>query len=232
MFAARTTYFFVILSFVALFPSSSFAANFKAGGVRLNKEVKPLREIKRENIVAQSLDYSCGPAGLSTLLYYYLGDKVSEKEIISTLLKTVPMEKVKARHGFSLLDLKSFAQSKGYKVTGYKMTEQFLKELKQPVLVPIRFKNYHHFVIVKGVVGDRIFIADPATGNVSMKINKFMDIWTGGIGLVVERKEGDKRAAKYALKVEKKDFIMADYKMTNRLMDVIAYRTQIYPGEF
>ncbi|MBZ0166558.1 MAG: peptidase C39, partial [Candidatus Omnitrophica bacterium] len=113
------------------------------------KKVKPLREIKQENIVHQSLDYTCGPAGLSTLLNYYLDDPISEKEIIEALHKHVPREKAIERGGFTLLDLKNFAQAKGYDVTGYRMDVEFLRNVKQPVLVRINFKNYSHFVIVK-----------------------------------------------------------------------------------
>ena len=232
MFLERSKYFIITLSFLFLTSSYTQAASFKAGGTWFSKDVKSLKEIKRKNIVPQSLDYSCGPAGLSTLFNYYLSDRVSEAEIITILRKTVPEERIRSRHGFSLLDLKNFAQSKGYKVTGYRMDEKFLRQLKEPVLVPIKFKNYHHFVIVKGVVDDRVFIADPFMGNLSLKVNKFMDMWTSGIGLVIERKGIDKKPVNFALKVDKEDFIIADYKMMNRLLDTVAYRTKIYPGEF
>src|SRR3990172_10324258 len=98
-----------------------YAASFSFNGVRVNKNIKPMREIKHEKVITQSLDFSCGAAGLSTLLNYYLGDPVTENEIINTLLNTVPLEKVQERRGFSLLDLKKYAESKGYKVSGYKM---------------------------------------------------------------------------------------------------------------
>ena len=220
----------ILLSLIT--PSHVLAANFTVAGVSLQKNVTPMREIKRQNIVSQSLDFSCGPAGLSTLLNYYLNEKVSEAEIIQTLLKTVPLEKVKARHGFSLLDLKNFALSRGYKVTGYRMNEKFLRELKEPVLVPIKFKNYHHFVIIKGVSGDRVFIADPSAGNMSMKIGKFLSMWTSGIGLVVEKDDRNQKPAKYALQVNKKDIIISDYQEIRRLTDISTFRTTIHPGEF
>ncbi|HRZ40589.1 MAG TPA: cysteine peptidase family C39 domain-containing protein, partial [Candidatus Omnitrophota bacterium] len=120
------------------------AATFNVAGVRLTKDVKPLREIKRSNVISQSLDFSCGAAGLSTLLNFYLNDEVSEQEIIETLLTVVPIEKVRQRKGFSLFDLKTFAENRGYKVTGYQMDFEFLKNLDAPVLVPIHFRNYSH----------------------------------------------------------------------------------------
>jgi predicted double-glycine peptidase len=214
-----------------MFSDFASAATFSVGGLRLNKQVKPLREIKRSNVVTQSLDFSCGAAGLSTVLNYYLEDPVSEQEIIQALLQLVPLEKVKQRRGFSLLDLKKFAEHKGYRVTGYKMDFDFLRELGKPVLVPIKFKNYRHFVIVKAVIGDRVFLADPAVGNVSVKDYKFRKMWGGGIGLVIEHAE-DENIAHSDLSVDREDIIIADLKQYKRLLDQSLYRTAIYNTEF
>lgn len=232
MFFQVSRFFLSILFVLSCLISPALAFDFKVAGVRLTKNVKPLREIKRHNVVQQSLDFSCGPAGLSTLLNYYLDDKVTEQEIITTLFKTVPFEKVRERRGFSLLDLKKFTESKGYVVTAYRMSPKFLKERDEPVLVPIRFKNYQHFVIVKDVIDDRVFIADPATGNVTMKMNKFQKLWLNGIGLIVERNKNDKKPLDDKLKVNDNDIVIADYRMLRRLTDISNIRTTIYPGEF
>lgn len=191
-----------------------------------------MRDIKHEHVVSQSLDISCGPAGLSTLLNFYLQDPTTEVEIINSLLDQVPLEKVRERKGFTLLDLKNFAKAKGYDVTGYKdMDIAFLREIKRPVLVPISFKNFSHFVIVKGVIADRIFIADPTAGNMSMKTSKFEKIWTKGIGLVVEKpKEIDN--AQYALQIKTEDLLISDYNRLRQLIDKGAIRTAIYPAEW
>ena len=197
----------------------------------MTKNVKPLRELKRQHVVSQSLDFSCGAAGLSTLLHYYLGDPVSEQEIIEDLLMSVPLEKVIQRRGFSLYDLKTFAQQRGYKVTGYQMNINFLKNLKAPVLVPIRFRNYSHFVVVRGIVSDRVFLADPAAGNVSMKVDKFERIWMGGIGFVVEDSDRDPSDPN-ALEIREEDFVVMDYRHLNKFMNQTIMRTAVFPSEF
>jgi len=230
VYKQAAVFFTTAVLFCSFGAQNSFANSFIAGGVRLKKNVKPLREVKRQNVVTQSLDFSCGAAGLSTLLNYYLDDPVSEAEIINSLLNTVPLEKIKERKGFSLLDLKAFAESKGYKVTGYKMDIEFLREQKKPVLVPISFRKYHHFVIVKAVVADRVFIADPAAGNMTMKIDKFNQIWTNGIALLIE-KEGEENR-NYALKPEEQDVIIAHYDLMKRVIDQKMLRTNVFPGEF
>ena len=54
--------------------------------------------------------------------------------MLEKLLTTCDIEKVKAKKGFSLLDLKRFAQARGYEVVGYKMDLEFLVELVVKVL--------------------------------------------------------------------------------------------------
>jgi len=190
-----------------------------------------MKAIKKENIVTQSLDFSCGAAGMSTLMNFYLGETVSEEEIINEMLNLVSLDKVIERRGFSLLDLKTFAESRGYKVTGYKMDANFLRNLRQPVLVPINFRSYSHFVIVKGIYGDRVFIADPASGNMSMKISKFLKMWHNGIGLVIEDEDADPDE-QYALKINEDDLVMNDYRRLNRLLTDSLLRTAVFPSEF
>lgn len=223
---------FIFFLSITTLNSPAFATSFSAAGVRMNKNIKPMFDIKHESVVSQSMDVSCGPAGLSTLLNFYLEDPTTEMEIINNLLDQVPLEKVRERRGFTLLDLKNFAKSKGYTVTGYKdMDVTFLREIKRPVLVPINFKNFSHFVIVKGVIADRVFIADPTAGNLSMKISKFEKIWSNGIGLVVEKpKHGEN--SEYALSVKTEDLLVSDYKRLRQLIDNGAVRTTIYTSEW
>jgi len=212
--------------------NEALAVSFTIGGVRVNKHgVKSMKEIKGKHIVHQSLDFSCGAAGLSTIFNYYLGDPVSEKEIISTIFRSVDMKKVQERRGFSLLDLKKFAEAKGYKVTGYKMDPEYLAGLKKPVLVPIKFKNYQHFVIVKGVIGDRVFLSDPAVGNMTMKISRFEGIWLGGIGLVIEH-SGEEGREYYAMTQAQDEAIFADYKNALRTLQGTVFRTAIFVNEY
>jgi peptidase C39-like protein len=46
--------------------------------------------------------------------------------------------------------------------------------------------DFNHFVVVKGIEGDRILLADPALGNTTMSLNRFLDIWIDGISFVVK----------------------------------------------
>lgn len=162
------------------------------GGTRISREVKSFQDIRKSSVVAQSLDYSCGPAALATLLSYYFEDKVSEEEIIKFLLLTSDLNKVKARGGFSLLDLKNFAKFKGYEVVGYQADLDFLTKINKPVLIPVSIKDYAHFVVFRGMEGNRVFLADPALGKITITKDKFLHMWQAGIGLVLTRQGEEK----------------------------------------
>jgi len=64
-----------------------------------------------------------------------------------------------------------------------------------PVLVPIQTHGYNHFVIYRGIIGNRVALADPAFGNRSMLIDDFKAAWLnspefGKVGFVVQRRDG------------------------------------------
>ena len=46
----------------------------------------------------------------------------------------------------------------------------------------------------RGRYGDRVLLADPAFGNLTMRVSRFLELWKGGIGFVVtgvERQESE-----------------------------------------
>lgn len=227
----RLTFFAPILLLSLVFVSHLDAAPFRAAGIAMNKHVRPMKEIKQENVVIQTLDYTCGAAGLSTILTYYLDDPIPEANLLLALDHIVPAEKAKERGGFTLLDLKKLSEELGYKATGYKMSMDFLRDLKHPVLVPIKFREFRHFVIVRGVLGDRVFISDPTAGNVTLKVDQFERMWLRGIGMVIEPQDPVENQ-EYALRVSKEDVILADYELIRRLADQAFIRSAIYPTEF
>lgn len=166
---------------------------FNSRGTSLRVPTTTLRDLKTRSLVFQQYDFSCGAAVVSTLLTYYFGEPVGEKQVIAGLFKEVNMQKVLKRKAFSLLDMKRFARARGYKAVGYLMDFDFLAELKVPVIVPVVIRDYHHFVIVKGLVGDRVVVADPALGNYTMRLNRFLEIWLAkgkdgkGIGFILKK---------------------------------------------
>ena len=149
-----------------------------------------LLELRRENVVIQQWDLSCGAAALATLLTHQHGDPVPEKTIAEAMLRRTDPLRVQVRGGFSLLDLKRFADSRGLVGNGYgKMTLETLTGLG-PAIVPIRTKGYNHFVVFRGVQDGRILLSDPAFGKRTMTPERFEEIWLGKLAFTVERPDG------------------------------------------
>ncbi len=86
------------------------------------------------------------------------------------------------------------AQARGYKAQGFRLEPQNLSKLSGPVIVFIEPRGYKHFAVLRGVRGDRVYLADPSRGNIRMPAYRFLDSWLGdkgkGIIFVVEPKEG------------------------------------------
>jgi hypothetical protein len=168
-----------------------------AADVGWAKPILTLSEIRNEGVVRQRWDISCGAAALSTLLTYEFKDNTPETDIVVWMLHRTDPARVRARHGFSLLDMKHFAQARGYTAEGF--SDMSLEELaaeKSAVIVPIRLKGFDHFIVVKGILADRVFIADPGFGNVTMKTDRFKRLWKNGIVFIVHPPDERMRVAR------------------------------------
>jgi len=161
-----------------------------ACGSALAEPVRSLREIRQEKVVVQQWDTSCGAAALATLLKYQHALPVTEKQIAESMLRLSSPLKVKTRGGFSLLDLKRYADSQGLEGVGYmSLALDDLLDMA-PAIVPVVVRGYPHFVVVRGRAADDMLIADPAFGNRTMDVRSFEKAWQGGIAFIVKRRDG------------------------------------------
>lgn len=147
--------------------------------------VHPSVEHQFRNIVHQAYDYSCGSAALTTLLNGYLGRQFQEKQIMEGLLKYGEYDKIVQRRGFSLLDMKRLVTALGHPSGGYKGDFNDLKKLDHPAIVPIHYGGFKHFVVVKKYRDGRVFVADPALGNISFPEERFKQIWENSVMFIV-----------------------------------------------
>ena len=149
--------------------------------------VRSLLEIRQERVVIQQWDSSCGAAALATVLTYSLQDPVSERRVAEGMLRRVDPLRVRVRGGFSLLDLKRYAEGRGYHAEGYRgLTLDELLKMPSPI-VPISEHGNPHFVVVRGAKDGMLDIADPAFGNREIALARFAQVWQNGIGFVVTR---------------------------------------------
>ena len=181
-----------------IFPAPALSQNTgEEAGVQGSKNIRTLKDIRGEGVTRQKWDMSCGAAALSTVMTYDFKDPTPETAIVVWILHRVDPVRVRARGGFSLLDLKHFAEARGYRAEGFSdMTIQELAMQKTSVITPIHAKGVDHFVVVKGFSQGHVILADPAFGNMTMRVDQFQKLWKNGIVFMLhppdERMTGEK----------------------------------------
>ncbi len=143
------------------------------------KRVRNYRELKRQNIVMQQRDYSCGAAALATIAHYYWRDNVDEEFFLSILDHILTLEEAKERveNGLAMSDLRRAAVEAGYKAIVGKVSFQKLTESKVPLIVGITVDDYDHFVVYRGTDGIYVYLADPIRGNLRVRSHVFIKQW-------------------------------------------------------
>ena len=182
----------LLLSAVLLLPAGAPAAevpvrlNLNYEGGVITKKVKSVRGLRLRQTVPQSRDFSCGAAALATVLRYHYGLQITEMDTIMGMFKHGEQELIKKR-GFSLLDMKSFAQNLKYKSGGFKVPRMnILKDLDVPVITLIETNRYRHFVVIRRTDDKFVYISDPSWGNRKIPLDDFEKIWSKRIIFVVK----------------------------------------------
>jgi len=209
------------LGLTLLLGSVAPAAEPEAGASRSSLGVKrhSLKELRDRYVVKQRLDYSCGAAALATLMRYYFGDATSEHDVLRLLVARLDADerRVREMRGFSLLDLKYAAEALGYRAAGFKLTIADLPRLAAPVIVFVRPLGYEHFAVLRGISAGRVFLADPARGNVRMSIGRFLGEWDGIV--FVLGKPGEEAIHAHPLSVPRTDDINPPRRSVNPLWE-------------
>ena len=186
-----------------------------AAAVSARQPVTSLLEYRHNNVVIQEWDLSCGAAALTTLLRYQHDLQVTEKEVALAMInRTEYIENpdlLKIRQGFSLLDLKLYADSTGLVGNGFGGLDFDDLLFMAPVLVPVNLEGYNHFVVFRGIAANRVLLADPAWGNRTMSKEEFLHSWfeigrLGRVGFTVTAQPGSQ--AVNALAPQAMDFVM------------------------
>jgi predicted double-glycine peptidase len=161
-------------------PANQFELNMArvgGGAVPESRQMTPYSDFKFKNIVRQAYDYSCGSAALVTVMNNYLGIDVTEQQAMEGMLAHGEREKIIARRGFSLLDMKRYLQTLGADAAGFRGEMSDLATLKQPAVVPIEYAGFKHFVVFRGIRDGRVFLADPSAGHIVFSVEEFAKLW-------------------------------------------------------
>lgn len=177
--------------------------------------VRSIQERRHHNVVLQQWELSCAAAALATILRYQYGVPVTERSVALGLIKRPEYisnpNLVRLRQGFSLLDMKRFVDGLGYQGVGLgKLTFDDLIQ-HAPIIVPVNLMGYPHFVVFRGATENEVALADPAFGNVTLSIAKFMNGWIkyrdlDQVGFVV--KKADALSPPGQLSVKAMEFLL------------------------
>ena len=150
--------------------------------------------MRQKNVVLQQWELSCAAAALATILRFQHGVPVTERSVALGLINRREYlenpELVRLRQGFSFLDLKRYVDSLGYEGVGLgQLTFPDLLS-RAPIIVPVKLQGYPHFVVFRGATKNRVLLADPAFGNLTLAKGKFINGWInyqqlGHVGFVV-----------------------------------------------
>ena len=125
-------------------------------------------------IVRQPDEMNCGVACLSMICAYYGVDKMS-LAIIREFAKT-------DRDGNSMYSLKIAAEKLHLKSKAYNASKEDVlnKELKLPAIIHTMLDGkYQHYMVLFEANSKNVILGDPANGQVTMKWDNFLKIWTG-----------------------------------------------------
>lgn len=153
-------------------------------GSRMLLQVWSMRELKVRSVVLQKYDYSCGSAAVATLLTYHYDRPLTEETAFRMMFDHGNQEKIQ-KEGFSFLDMKRFLEAHGYPADGFQVSLDDLSKAGIPAIVLMVDKGYHHFVVVKGMRGNKVLLGDPAVGLRVMPREQFEASWPSRVVFII-----------------------------------------------
>ncbi len=127
-----------------------------------------------------SLDYSGVSSSIATLLLKF-GASVSEDSVMKGLFKYGDQALINERHGFSMLDIKSYLDvlnisSNGYKTDSIDSIHGLLAEKNSAAITTVKIMGIKHFAILTGIDQNSAYLASPLFGNVLISQGDFQDV--------------------------------------------------------
>ncbi|WP_395646248.1 C39 family peptidase [Terricaulis sp.] len=147
------------------------------------------REIPFRTVVRQQYDYSCGSAAVATLLAFHYGVEVRETDVFAAMYERGDQARIR-EVGFSMLDMRNYLETRGFRADGLRLSLDRLAELDIPTIALITHDNYRHFVVVKGVSETEVLVGDPTFGLVRYTREDFQRVWNGVVLAVRHTPEG------------------------------------------
>ncbi|MCR4740460.1 MAG: ATP-binding cassette domain-containing protein, partial [Lachnospiraceae bacterium] len=141
--------------------------------------------IAKVPVIMQMEALECGAACLAMVLAYYD--------------KWIPLEQVRfdcgvSRDGSNAKNVLIAARNYGLSASGYRLDD--VNAIRENCVFPaIIHWEFNHFVVLKGIKGDKAYINDPGRGSVVIPLSELDNSFTG-ICLMFEPSEGFERSGK------------------------------------
>lgn len=148
--------------------------------------VTSMKERLFRSTVSQQYDFSCGSAAVATMLTHHYAHPVKEHDVFNAMYRVGDQAKIR-QLGFSMLDMKRYLESLGYRAEGFRVSLDQIAQWGVPAIVLVRDKGYNHFVVIKGVRGGEVLLGDPSVGVRTLARDAF-EKNSNGIFLVIRDK--------------------------------------------
>ncbi|RJX75804.1 bacteriocin resistance protein [Vibrio sinensis] len=146
-------------------------------------QVKSYKEMMFGDVIRQQFDFSCGSAAVASLLTYHYENPADEDTIFKAMYERGNQSKIK-KSGFSLLDMKEYLETLGYKADGFKIPLAKMRDIAVPGITLVNFDGYMHFVVIKGMNSHSVILGDPSRGTVKMRYSDFEQYYSGIVLLI------------------------------------------------
>lgn len=158
------------------------------GSARYAVKVTSLKEARFKATIQQQYDFSCGSAAVATLLTHHYNYPVTEQAVFEEMFRRGNQEKIR-KEGFSLLDIKIYLSAHGFQADGFELPLAKLLASGLPAIVLIIDKDYHHFVVIKGMRDGRVLIGDPSNGTRAVSQTAFEATWVNKLLFVIHNQQ-------------------------------------------
>jgi predicted double-glycine peptidase len=123
------------------------------------------------------------------MLRFHYGLAVNESDVFQSMYQRGDQTRIRSV-GFSMLDMRTYLESRGFHADGLRLSLDRLATLQVPAIALITHDNYRHFVVIKGISADRVLVGDPTFGLQSYTRAEFEAVWNGVVLAVRQAPEG------------------------------------------